>query len=143
MSTPETPDTRNKDVDVTHLLDLELLRAEMVNCLFRANELFQQHNQGLQTSLMLGRVADMAVMFTMFSNQGEPRLYQFRVVNPDGTQAHLTKLDADNNALDLDPFDHGFIGAISKSLGPTVAASYHHMVKEPVPPTHPGVNTLQ
>ncbi len=141
MQNPSASDS-NTPVDITHLLDYEQLRAQMLNCLLMANGLFQKHNEGLTSSLVFGRITDLGVLFTLFSNASEPRLYLFRLLNPDGTQAHLARLNERSESLDLEPFDQGFIGAISSSLGSTVAAAYHQMVREPVAPTHPGVNIV-
>ncbi len=141
--TPEPHGNADANASVLVSLDLEIVRAQMVNCLLMANGLFQKNNPGLSTALVFGRVSDLGVLFTMMSNQGEPRLYLFRLLNPDGTSAHLSKLDAQGSQLELDAFDQAYIQSISASLASTVAAAYGQMVQQTVMPTHPGVPTLQ
>lgn len=130
-------------VDVTDLLDYEIVRAQMVNCVQLAVNLLSQSNPGLGLTVIWGRLGDQGVVFTLNNSQGESRIYLFRLINPDGTNANLARLNEKSEQVPLDNFDGALIESIAKSLAPTVAASYHQMVKEPVKPTHPGVPVYQ
>ena len=125
------------------VLDLEILRAQMVNALSQAVQFLMQANEGLHAHVVLGRVADMHVGFQLRTNQTEPRLYTFVLRNPDGSEANLSRIGPDGNLLDLDAVDRAFMQAIGASLGGTVAMAYEHMFPGLVRPTHAGTSTVQ
>lgn len=127
----------------TVTLDLEIFRAQMVNCLLMACNRLNDANPGLGASLVFGRVADGAVLFTLMLAKGAPRMYIFRVNDPDGSSAHLSRLDNQGQQVELDAMDKALIQTIAVSLAPTIAAAYADVVQPPVKATHPAASTLQ
>ena len=138
MSEKELP------VDITPLLDYEIIRAQTVNCLIQAHDLLGQHNPQLQSSLSFLRVVEMHVAFMLrhnFDEEGE-RIYILKLLSPEGAQAQLERYNAEGERQKLDALDSGLVSAIAQTLKPTLGEAYQHVVGTPVKPTHPNAPAL-
>ena len=155
MPSPNTPphdaaaDTLAKGPDVMPAgmaavsLDLEIMRAQLVNAMHQACTFLRNANEGLDAFPVMGRVADFAVAFSVRTNQVGERVYLFKLENPDGSQASLHRVDGDNAPLEMDGFDAALSRAIGASLAGTVGVAYEHMVPAVVKPTHLAPSGLQ
>lgn len=131
-------------VDITDLLDYEILRAQTVNCVLLANELLQEHNQQLNTQVSFLRIAQMHVVFLMqhnFDEEGQ-RIYVLKLLSAEGSQAQLQRRDAEGELVALDALDSAFSNAIGQRLAATVGQAYEQVVGPPIKPTHPNAPVL-
>lgn len=129
-------------VDVTELLDYDVLRAQLVNCLNLAAFNFGHEVSGAPAFLNYIQIEDSSAAFLLLS-ESEPRKFFFRVARPDGSSVFLTRLSDDNSDLELEEADLRFIECIRKSLALTIVPAFNFMVKPPVTPTHAPVPSLQ
>lgn len=126
-------------VDITPLLDYEIIRAQTVNCIMQAHDLLGQHNPQLESNLSFLRIVEMHVVFLMqhnFDEEGQ-RIYVLKLLSPEGAQVQLERLNTEGVRQTMDALDSGFVSAIAQTLRPTLGEAYEHVVGPPVKPTHP------
>lgn len=126
-------------VDITPLLDYEIIRAQTVNCVMQAHELLGKHNPQLESSLSFLRIVEMHAVFLLrhnFDEDGE-RVYVLKLLSPEGAQAQLERYNAEGQRQQQDALDASFVAAIARSLRPTLGEAFKHAVGTPVTPTHP------
>lgn len=117
-------------------LDFQMVRAQMVNCVYAACLTLEENVEGLAVEGTLYRVADMSVLFGLSSNLEAPRMYQLVLRNPDGSEVSLGRYDETGETMVQDEFDEQVAQALSVNLMPTLGVTYQHMVKPPRPATH-------
>ena len=136
MPEPVVPTSAKPSAALTPSVDFEVLRAQVVNCLLHAAMLLCEQNPGVVAHPVFGRFSNLSVLMTLQSAQFETRIYIFRLLNPDGSQANLMRVDDAGHEVAFDEVDHAYASAIGHSLGPTVQAAWRRMVPEEPSATH-------
>jgi hypothetical protein len=117
-------------------LDYQMVRAQMVNCVYETCRTLEESMEDLVVEGTMHRVADMSLLFGLSSNQEVPRIYRLTLLNPDGSQVSLARYDESGKNMEQDEFDQHVTQALSVNLMPTLGAAYQFMVKPPREVTH-------
>lgn len=123
--------------DITGLIDYEIVRAQMANCVLEATELLCDHNEELALRVQFIRMADMLVLLLLQHNVDEEgeRFYEFTLMSPEGDHARLARINLAGEQVPHDALDNSLAAALGKSLPSTVGMAFEHAVGTVVPPT--------
>ena len=124
-------------------LDYPILHAQIVNCLQIAFASIRATFGESPGMLTFTKIEGMGATFSLDDKDGPYRIYQFKLLRPDGTQAHLGRYSTEGEGEAFEEPDKLFAEAISQTLRGTVSAAFKYLVKDPVRPTHQPSPILQ